>query len=538
MTKEDIMEETWKKTGYIPDTFSQADTAALMNDPVVRLLVSATTHQTSLIADEIRKASDQLLERYLYECIPQGALAPTPAVAIMQIAKKTAKAASNDEESILDENVHIRIGTEKQADKRPVFIPILKTKVVDADISSVCQLEDNKWRIEISTREELQSLSNVSLYFQSLTGCESVRLLYSDFEIPHYRLSDFGSLPFIEPLSAAGNAEYAQFQYYLIQSIYDSLATTPGLYIYIPDTPYSRKPQQRDGRLVLDFEIIADSQACTLTTDSVKLNCVPVANINVSHIQLSKNKNIAKVNLDTHERFISVVPTEDTRHVAVNSIMTERLTPHAWSSQLQRIVEQYYEYHFLFAQSFDSRIDARLSQLLGEIKELNNPHTVKDTSTIYLTLRDDGLDSVNVQYLTTRSTNANMLSPQIVPTLDTSAPAEYAVAEQSLLTPLVQGSDKIGEESQLQTVAKYYFKGIDRIVTKSDIIDFCVHTIQQLYGISDVSVRITRSPITQIAMITIVLPLEVGDKPHIATTLERMLEPRIAGLSQMKVEVL
>ena len=557
MNIEEKIAEVLKKTGYIHEFMEDDDMSALLNDPVVRLLIAAVTHQTEIISDEIEKVEDKLLDRYLSEFIPQGSLVPTPTVAIMQIGKKTQHGIDNDEESILDENVRIRIGTEKQIDKRPQFIPLLKTKIVAAEVTSVHLNENNRWSIEITLAEPLTTLSNMSLYFQSLTGCESIRIFSSDFEIPHYRLSDFSALPFVSSLFGCGNAEYARFQYQLIQKIYDSLSTTQGLYVFITDSQYSRNIQQNDGRICLEVEIISNTQPVTLSLDTIKLNSVPVASINIWNARITRAKKLVKINLDTQERFLTIVGNDNARYVSVNSIMTERQNIQTWSSQLQRLVEQYYENHFLYAQSFDSRIDSRISKLLAEIKTLNIPNQSKDISSIYFTLRDNGPESVNIQYLTTRNTNLNQQVPLPIPVLDSSSPSEYTINQQSILTTLVHGPENAGDVSQGHTLAKYHFKDLDRIVTKSDISDFCKHILKSYFNIPDAEIRITRSIVSQtqnfkqcdmlnnsnisllqpMILVTVVGISDTCDKQKMANTISRMIEPRIIGFTPVNVVV-
>lgn len=532
----------WRKDGQDPFN-NDSEFFSINKDPVVQLLMGAVAHQGGLIGDSIDRLRDDIVERYLELATPDGVNRATPSVALMQIAKNVRVGASNIEPTYLDENVSFKVGKNNAQSDGYTFLPLFRTRVVDAEVVSVSERGNGIWHIEISVNEPIDSLDCISFFLKNTNGSDRVRLFSDGREIPLCQLHQFDRLPFIQSfMGMSGNGSCAA-QFQILNNILDALCLLDATYVIVEPGSEACRIQLANGCIQLDMEIANVDEHFVLKTEDVLLNCVPVANISIEKVSLSPEQPFYKI--DTSKSwFLSLIAQEETPQVQVRSVGTERQTAASWSSQLRHLLEQYEQNYNIYKSQLDTRLDATVRQFVTILRDVtdNNPHADKS---IYLVLSDRTLSSAEASFMSTQGGGANGI--------DFSSKIEVQTAEIDanrchVVVSSRGGRDEADLVSEIHKNERFFVTTLDRIVSKADIKSFCVHALSSLFDLKGNNIyHVTITPIVEntgmgfferVMLIEITVSSVDIDFEYLSRVLERMLRYRTATLTPIRVSVI
>ena len=543
----DVLERAiaiWRNEGH--DLLGkESDFSNLQNDPVVQILLGAVMHQTTLLSDDINRLRQEVTDQYLHLTTPDALNRPAPAVALMQLCKSARVGLSNREATFVDEETVFKLGDSRSPQSEKYnFIPLLKSRVVDAEVVSLTRKSDHVWQIEISENEQIKTLSGVTFYIRNSLGCESIRIFSDGKEIPVSQLYEFSELPFIRPFADGSGSMSHSMQWNVLRQITDSLCGIDAAYAIVRNDWRAGQLSHVNGCIRLDLELKGVEEGFQLKKEDILLNCVPVCNLIIGNALLSSENPLVK--LDTGKlQFVSLIGTEERQPVEVRRISTERQTKRSWEEQLCHLLEQYERNHSIYKDKSIKQIDEKVEQLVSVLRELVQTGT-PPIDAVYLLLSDRSVPSVSTSYFMTRGAAANGLAAASIETIS----AELDAGNIKLVTPVSGGRDNTTHYSEIQDAEKYFVKTSDRVVSRSDIKDCCLFFLKRDFHVDLSAVRsfnlVPKVKNTadgyyeRVILVEIVLagkPTEAGDAGFMGRLLERRLRSRTASLTPIRVSV-
>lgn len=531
----------WRNDGVNP-SFSEAELKKIKEDPVVQLLFAAVLHQSSQISDEIDNVRHAILDRYLSLTTPELRFRAAPAVAMMQVGKSSSVGKENRESTFLDETMVFNIRDERMSGQGVIpFVPLLGIRAVDAEVVSVVRRGSRVWHVEIAENEPIESLSGISFLIRNRFGQDRIRLFSSGTEVSVSNLYDFGSLPFVKPFVEGGGSMSYTSRYSILQQLVDSMCGIDATYAVVMDDVKSGQLSRSNGCIQIDMELSGAGEDVVLDREDVLLNCVPVSNISIQSSVLSTDHPICKVDTDK-TWFLSMISSGENSPVEVRQVQTERQTALTWTRHLRRLLKQYEENHLVIMEQPDARMDAAVRQLTT----LLNTVGVSDDNTedaTYLILTDRTVPSAVASYFTTHGVAANDLDNDYSK-IDIST-SELDPKRCRLLTTTAGGRDHTCQSSDIRDTERYFVKTTDRVVTISDIVNFCREALRRVFNVNASSIRnIDPKAVvenTQDGYFRRVMLVEIDimttglDCARISRVLERMLKYRAASTMPIRV---
>ena len=133
-------------------------------DPVFSLLMTALAYQANEIDNEIEQLRTDVLDEFARMLIPYERIHALPATALVEVAPD-----EQVPELVLDQHTRFTL-----SDSSYTFIPMLRTRVLNAAVSSVVRLDNRRWKVTLQCKEPVANLSGVTFrignnHFQDLT---------------------------------------------------------------------------------------------------------------------------------------------------------------------------------------------------------------------------------------------------------------------------------------------------------------------------------------------------------------------------------
>ncbi|MDR1553538.1 MAG: hypothetical protein LBS69_08780 [Prevotellaceae bacterium] len=444
------------------------------NDPVINLLLTALSHQAYQIEKNIENYEEKTLRNLRDRIIPHHLTQPMPAFSILQTQIKDNKEDNN--EKIVDESCEFIFEKNK---KKFTFVPLLVTKIINAECEEVFRSEDSI-TIELKAHQNIQTLSGISFYFDSYYPVEIEAIRYGNQDLPLIKPNQYNELPFTawfnnrhwlmkENLHLFGTYDYWQ-EIFLINAV--------NLY-YIGD--YNPKNIPFDDPQNIELEIIFKNNETF--QGEVKINSIPVVQVENKDITLNENRPIEEFNSDNGE-FLNLLCPEIEQNIEdyVNSFFirqfgVERYNPKMLLEHLQEIADRYISDYYAFQNIDDLKNDSKIKDLKDNITEIlrilekkpqENSWNIKNN--YYAVLRKSINKNLYINYLITSGELANGIKKGDNAS-KTNSPLDSK--KTVLLCDTAGGKNSITDELQKENIAKYYFLTKDKLVTLADIRAFC-----------------------------------------------------------------
>jgi len=463
----------WDKTNAFPN---------MEKGPVVNLLLQALAYQSYQIQKNIENYEENMLRNLRDRIVPHHLMQPVPAFSIVQIQPKK----EADAEIIIDENHSFEF--KKNNKEKYNFAPLFTTKIVDAKLD--CSYESYNTDTIVCTLQPNQTIdpSGISLYFDTDEPVEIVKIIERNrnVEIPIIKPNQYNELPFTAWFN--NNHWFLTENFYLFgtydywQEIF--LTNTTNLY-YIGNYDASDDIQN------IEFEIILKEPVNTENLQ-VKINCVPVVQVEKNEITLEKNNPIKEL-VGKHNKdceFLHLLCNTDepdvekyTNKFMIRQFGVERYNPRMLLEQLREIerryVSDYYAFQDIGINDFTiDKKDTVVKTLQDVIREIIKKITDKNNTSVslgnytekgsnyYAVLRKETHENTHINYLTTSGDWANGIKKE--------EKAKTSPAfDVQLLIDTQGGRNAIIDESQKEDIAKYYFQTKDKLITIADIRAFC-----------------------------------------------------------------
>ena len=451
-----IIIDHWTKTGQ--------SVRNMENDPVVNLLLSAFSFQAYQIHSKVERIENKTVRDFRDRSLPFHLIKPLPAFSIAETKLK-----EGCSEKILDENSAFEF--QNSSKQKISFTPLLKTKVINAELTMAFQSEEKVWRVKLQSNEPIGNLSGVSLYLDTDKNIEIKSIRCGDFEYPLIKPNQFCELPFTKWFN---NAHLLINQNYFLFGTYDywqEIFLTQTNKLYFIDKYSQKLPHERENNLELDvtFNKPVDSNSL------LKINCVPLINVEKKEISLDERNPVKALTTENCE-FLNLLWEKelenDYNNVIIRQFDVERYNSFQLFEQMQEMLNRYYSDHYAFQDIRElktSDIMVNLQNLMDDIRAVVSKLDQKMLPNYYYAILKKTNQTVKntvVRYLLTSASAGNGIRKDEKPS---KAPVSINNTKTTLLFETRGGRDSINNDAQKDDIAKYYFHTKDRLVTPADI---------------------------------------------------------------------
>lgn len=543
----------------------------LEKDPVINLFMTALAHQTNLLKEQISTIQASLLDEFVRKTIPYTLTRPVPSMTVLQ-----AKMADTSEYSyMVDDATTIQLEKRTKTKMRFnesekfSFLPLLKTKILSATVSSVRKTARNSFEVTISGKSIVDNLSGISLFFPRHASV-SLGLSLDGVSLPVISVSNYEQMPLCDIFNVNHCVFNRSLLYGSTESWMDRMAPLNGKLFYIGQY----EGVNNSSAITLQMTLSLPNDA-TLTDQDVLINCIPLVNVEKGSVFLSTDEPIKRIaaekTIESQEKkeslnvsdvkkermFLHLLAPEDQAYnpdqITLRHFGAERFHIGDLIAQTNALIHRYSSDYYAFKTFADLNFDDQMNQLrklLNEIGQIINQDN-QASSGVYVMLQRPTLEfagntssGITVSYLLTDGQRGNGITPdatiKLPPMLDES--------ESVLLSNTFGGRDEMRDSDSLKLTASYYHLSKDRLITKSDIKYFCYKELLSLYripktAVQDIFFRQIVHNSRQIMCIEIVLNLDLDQdfnedmKQYAALMLQRKINNRTTGFCEYVVRI-
>ena len=461
--------------------FNSEQLEGIEQDPVFSLFMTALAYQANEIDNEIEQLQEEILDELTRLLIPYEKTHPLPATALVE-----ARLDDRIPELTLDQRCGFIL-----PDTDYTFIPILKTRAINAEIQSVVRIDNRRWKVGLKLKGAVKQLSGMT-FLVGNPHFHDLKLYANGVMLPLIKPWDYSDLPLNECFSIDNMVYNKSLTYQASNTWFDLFAQQNARLFYIDSHKGSDRPFDR---LELTFEFIGIDDQFTFDKEQLSLNATILANVTQHSVTLSSNSPIARLSGENNrQQFLHLIAPNDNqlyhetpieiRRVATDRFNAERLTRLA-STLVSRFASDYYAFQKIEALR-EGRVMEQFYNLLKKISEGLSRSSSEWASSLYLLLRNDrGFHpkemSLRVNYLTTDGSAVNAglnAKSTFAPLANT-----YIQSVRQLANPM-PGYDEIQSENAQDNLARYYMITNDRIVTPADVKILCYNELERRFGIT------------------------------------------------------
>jgi hypothetical protein len=521
--------DQWAKSGH--------NIAGLENDPVINLLLSALSYQAYQIYRSINQTEEKMFRNLRDRTLPYQLTKPIPAFSIIETALKPGCG-----EKLIDENCSFDFVNSKK--QKISFSPILTTKLLSASVTMTEQLKDNVWKVVLTSKEPVESLSGLSFYLDTNEPVEIESITFRNKEFPLIKPSQYTELPFTEWFN---NAHLLLSQNYFLFGTYDFwkeifLTNSTKMY-YIGQ--YGKEFATK-GESTIELEVTFNIPVSN--NKILKINCIPVVNVEKKEITLDDRNPVKELTAE-NEEFLNLLFEKNNENILENVFLRQHSVERYNSKQLFEQIQEmlyrfntdYYAFQSIKELSATGKLDS-LKELMDDFKGIVSKaeeKMIQDNYYAVLKKNNNETKRVDLKYLVTAGKAANGIKEYSKPT---KSPMVVDNANTSLIIESKGGRNSVKDEAHKEDIAKYYFQTKDRLVTPADITIF----IKTFYFNEDMLGKeienITINPERERVKISILLKSdsylrEAENIEFIAAVLKNKISLRASGILPFEVKI-
>ena len=507
------------------------------NDSVINLLLTALSYQAFHIHNNIDRFEDKVLKELRNKIIPFHLLKPVPAFSLIE-----AKLKDGCNEKMMDETCSFEFVDNKK--QKFAFTPLLNTKIVNAELQLVNQLDENVWNAELQLAAPIDNLSGMSFYLdmQNFAKIESIR--YESEELPMIKPSQYSDLPFTKWFN--DNHLFFNQNYYLFGTYHywQELFLTHNLPLYYIGA-YNSKKISLNGQTCIKLDIAFNSSIST--DNAIKINCVPIVNVEKNEVLLDERNPVRDLTPSVGE-FLNLLCDKESEkeleNVMVRQFGIERYNATQLFDQLQEILYRYNTDYYAFQDIRELKNTDKLRDLENIMDEFrmivhkSEERMPKDHHYAVLKKTNHGVKKVDLKYLITAGAAANGIRKG---EKATKMPIILDNNKTTLLFETKGGSDGIKDETQKEDIANYYFQTKDRLITPADIIVFIKTFYYDGKKMGDELENISLNSDNECIRIDLKLKkdtlLSEENKQHLSEILQTKISLKSSGILPLRVQI-
>ena len=288
------------------------------SDPVVKLLFSALAYQSYSISREMSTFKDQVVTEFRNKMIPYHLIKPFPAFSVLEtrIGKNKDVSINPLSSFVVDEKCLFEFGKNKIP-----FAPLFKTKIINAEISDKqMNKDDNTLQLTLSSNDPIEDFSGLSFYFEESEMIPDIEISLNDKILPLIKPDDCDNLPFTEwfhhhyLLREENQLQFGNFDFW-IEYLFKHHT-----YIFYIDEYDSNKIKNSSASPVFKIHFKNKLELHYFQNRGIKINCLPVVNVQKQSVTLSNEDPIKKLSVDKGV-FLNLLIDENTENNEDNFII-------------------------------------------------------------------------------------------------------------------------------------------------------------------------------------------------------------------------
>ena len=460
----------------------------LENDPVLKLMITALAYQANENASDLEAMKTEVMEDFAQLLTPFEVGHAAPATAVVETALQ-----DSVDELVMHAQSTFLLGSTNYA-----FLPLLRTRLLNAKVSSIIRMDGRRFRCTIHFNAPVKDLSGFAFAVDSL-DFQDLSVSIRNQQLPLIRPWDYSELPLLDCFGL-DTILYNRSQTYEASATCLDLFARQNIRMFvIRDDVQSRFLPTETDSIDLIFEFSGISDQFVFDKQHFFLNPVVLVNAQLHQTTLSAQTPIARVaGYDKNEdhanlQFLHAIrPSEEQLYgnslIEVRKVAADRFNQGRLVRLLNSLIARYHSdfYAFQGLQGFsgDKTIQA-LQETLTRLMEIAKKDQLRQVPGVYLLLRnirliESGKGSLDVSYLTTAgaAVNASLHADSTF-----TVPGGLSAAQTRQIANPVMGRDELTEEGALASLSRYYIATTDRIVTPADIKLFCYNELLTRYGI-------------------------------------------------------
>ena len=465
-------------------------------DPVFSLLMMALAYQANELDSELERLKTEVLEDFAKLLVPYEKGHAIPATAVVETALQ-----ENVPEMTMGESQVFKLSSEYP------FIPLLETRILNAEVSSVVRLDGRRWKVSLGFNQPVTDLSRFAFAVKDVNFRDIV-LTVKGKPLPLIRPWQYAELPLVSCF-APESMTYNLGQQQMLSSLPMDLFARQNIRYDIIDchSPRQFVPSETE-KIDLVFEFMGISDDFHFDKNCILLNPVVLVNAQVNEATLSSAAPLVRIaggegsgsdaEISKRQFMHLVRPLESqlfsNLELEVRGVAGDRFNQGSLVKLLQCIITKYHSDFYAFQSIKGVTADNAMFQLetaLSRLKQESTQNLLRSVSGVYLMPRGlakmKGKEfSLNVKYLTTAGAALNSILRE---DSTFSVPSGFNPSATRSVAAPVPGTDEIRDEAALGSMLRYYMVTGDRIVTMADIKLFCIKELMVKYGISAEMIR-------------------------------------------------
>ena len=476
---------------------TQADTLeGIEKDPVFSLLMMAFAYQANELDSELERLKSEVLEDFSRLLVPFEMGHATPATAVVETALQDGVA-----EMTMGDGYQFLLAS------RHPFIPLLETRILNAQIRSVVRMDGRRWKVSLNFKEPVTDLSLFAFAIHGVSF-RNVAVSIKGQLLPLVKPWHYSELPFTRSFMPDAML-YNQGESVRLSSLPMDLFARQNIRYFIIErhNPQAFIPAETE-QIDLVFEFSGISEDFRFDKSCLSLNPVVLVNAEIGEASLSSSSPVVRLtgaekdgdDKDLHRRaFLHLIRPPETQiyggmELEVRGVAGDRFNQGSLVKLLQCVITKYRSDFYAFQSMKGNAVDNAVFDLesaLSRLRQESTKNLLRNVTGVYLMPKGlsqwkDKDFSLNVKYLTTSGAAVNdMLGSDSVFT----PPSGFLQNETRIIGIPVPGIDEIRDEGALAGLMRYQMLTGDRIVTMADVKAFCSKQLLVQYGIGGELVR-------------------------------------------------
>ena len=460
-------------------------------DPVFSLLMMALAYQSNEVDSEIERLKQDVLEDFARLLVPYEKGHAMPATALVKVQLQ-----DNIPEMTMGETTPFQLGVQHS------FLPLLGTRVLNADVGSVVRLDGRRWKVILSFRHPVTDLSHFAF---ALTDCvfQDISVSVKGKALPLIKPWQYAELPFA-PYFSPDALTYNLGQVCNLSNLPMDLFARQNVRLFCVDSHDARQilPGETES-LELVFEFVGVPDGFAFSKASLILNPVVLVNAQIHEatltqdhpiVRLAGGKNDAEQEDISSRAFLHLIrPLENQLFenigLSVRGVAGDRFNQAGLVKLLNCLITKYRSDFYAFQQLKGEMTDQAVFQLenaLSRLLQESDGDALRNLSGVYLMADRRGPAqkqeySLSVKYLTTAGAAVNGLLNKS----QSFSANGYFLSEAPIIGIPVPGTDEMEDAAGATGLLRYQLLTDDRIVTPADIKLFCKKELLLRYGVED-----------------------------------------------------
>lgn len=474
----------WQKGDHIDQL------EGLATDPVFSLLMTALAYRANEMDSEIERLRQDVLDEFARLLMPYEASHAVPATTVVE-----AELQNDVPELTLSETSIFTL-----PDSGFTFMPLLRSRLINATINSVIRLDGRRWKVVINFSTPVSDLSGLTFAVRDARFKDLKITVNGHQMLPLIKPWNYANLP-LQPCFSVAALLYNRAEMYQASLTPLEIYARQNVALFsVAHTGTAHLLSVESDRVELTFDFTGIPTNFVFDKDHIKLNTILLVNAKLSTATLTADKPIVRL---AGEQLMHLLPPASEQlfgktPVTVRRIGADRFNRAALRRLVNSLSTKFDSDYYAFLQVDNANIKTILTRiqegLVQLIKSTQNNAQVEQPG-VYLMLERKAITnqavSLDISYLTT---SGAALNGNIKPDSRFTSPAGIKSTSVRQIASPIYGIDETDNTESAQTMLRYYMVTNDRIVTPADIKLFCYDRLMSLYTIGpdlvdDISVR-------------------------------------------------